>query len=167
MALQGSLILNGADYAPFNLFGVGVFMAFSGQGFCRNNLSCMANAGDGPIPSGKYWIVDRQEGNWLSQKRVELKDSANKILGRREFGKSDWFALYRDDWGIDDGTWVEDVYRGLFRLHPGRVSKGCITIAHDSDFAIIRQALFNTQLVQVPCMRSLKARGWVEVQASG
>lgn len=25
----------------------------------------------------------------------------------------------------------------------------------------------NTQLVQVPCMRSLKARGWVEVQASG
>ncbi len=167
MALQGSLILNGADYAPFNLFGVGVFMAFSGQGFCRNNLSCMANAGDVPIPSGKYWIVDRQEGNWLSQKRVELKDSANKILGRREFGKSDWFALYRDDWGIDDGTWVEDVYRGLFRLHPGRVSKGCITIAHDSDFAIIRQALLNTQLVQVPCMRSLKARGWVEVQASG
>lgn len=72
MALQGSLILNGADYAPFNLFGVGVFMAFSGQGFCRNNPSCMANAGDGPIAPGKYWIVDRQKGNWLSQKRVEF-----------------------------------------------------------------------------------------------
>ena len=123
MALQGSLILNGADYAPFNLFGVGVFMAFSGKGLCRNAISCMANAGYGPIPPGKYWIVDRQEGNWFSQKRLEFKDSTNKILGRREFGKSDWFALYRDDWGIDDGTWVEDVYRGLFRLHQGVFQK--------------------------------------------
>lgn len=78
MALQGSLILNGADYASFNLFGVGVFMDFLGQGFYRNNLSCMANAGDGPIVPGKYWIVDRQKGNWLSQKRVEFKDSANE-----------------------------------------------------------------------------------------
>jgi len=81
MALQGSLILNGADYAPFNLFGVGVFMAFSGQGFCRNNLSCMANAGDGPIPSGKYWIVDRQEGNWLSQNALNSKTRLIKYLG--------------------------------------------------------------------------------------
>ncbi|EPG8553132.1 DUF2778 domain-containing protein, partial [Klebsiella pneumoniae] len=31
MALQGKLILNGADYAPFNLYGVGVFMAHSGR----------------------------------------------------------------------------------------------------------------------------------------
>lgn len=31
MALHGTLILNGADYAPFNLYGVGVFMAHSGQ----------------------------------------------------------------------------------------------------------------------------------------
>lgn len=30
MALQGKLILNGADYAPFNLYGVGVFMAIQG-----------------------------------------------------------------------------------------------------------------------------------------
>lgn len=38
----------------------------------------MANAGDGPIAPGKYWIVDRQKGNWLSQKRVEFKDSVNE-----------------------------------------------------------------------------------------
>jgi len=31
MALHGKMILNGADYAPFNLYGVGVFMAFSGK----------------------------------------------------------------------------------------------------------------------------------------
>nr|WP_265325317.1 DUF2778 domain-containing protein [Klebsiella pneumoniae] len=82
-------------------------------------------------------------------------------------GNSDWFALWRDDRGIDDETWVEDVKRGNFRLHPGTVSEGCITIAHNSDFAMIRNALMNTSLVQVPCMRSLMARGWVEVVASG
>lgn len=42
MALHGTLILNGADYAPFNLYGVGVFMAHSGQGTYRNNASCAA-----------------------------------------------------------------------------------------------------------------------------
>ena len=36
MALQGKMILNGADYTPFNLYGVGVFMAFSGNGVYRN-----------------------------------------------------------------------------------------------------------------------------------
>ncbi|HCF6492487.1 TPA: DUF2778 domain-containing protein [Klebsiella variicola subsp. variicola] len=82
-------------------------------------------------------------------------------------GNSDWFALWRDDRGIDDETWVESVKRGNFRLHPGTVSEGCITIAHNSDFAMIRNALMNTSLVQVPCMRSLMARGWVEVVASG
>ena len=82
-------------------------------------------------------------------------------------GNSDWFALWRDDRGIDDETWVEGVKRGNFRLHPGTVSEGCITITHNSDFAMIRNALMNTSLVQVPCMRSLMARGWVEVVASG
>ncbi|HIE6780027.1 TPA: DUF2778 domain-containing protein, partial [Klebsiella pneumoniae] len=42
-----------------------------------------------------------------------------------------------------------------------------ITITHNSDFAMIRNALMNTSLVQAPCMRSLMARGWVEVVASG
>ena len=82
-------------------------------------------------------------------------------------GKSDWFALWRDDHGIDDETWVEGVKRGNFRLHPGTVSEGCITITNNSDFAMIRNALMNTSLVQVSCMRSLMARGWVEVVASG
>lgn len=167
MALQGKLILNGADYAPFNLYGVGVFMAHSGNGIYRNNGACRAIPNDGPIPPGKYWIVDRREGNWLSQKGREIKDTFNRTVGYRQFGKSDWFALYRDDWGIDDGTWIDGVHRGLFRLPPGSASRGCITIAHDSDFAMIHHALMNTTLIQVPCMRSLMARGWVEVVANG
>lgn len=167
MALQGRLLLNNADYSPFNLYGVGVFMAFSGNGVYRNHGGCRAIPDNGPIPPGKYWIIDRKEGNWFSQKKLEIHDMANKFVGRHQFGRSDWFALYRDDWGIDDGTWVDGVHRGLFRLHPGTVSKGCITLAHDSDFAIIRNALMNTTLMQVPCMRSLMARGWVEVVADG
>lgn len=165
MALQGKLILNGANYAPFSLYGVGVFMAHSGPGAYRNNGNCGAIANMGPTPPGKYWIVDRMEGNDISQKLEAIHDYANRLIGRHAFGKSDWFALWRDDWGIDDDTWIENVKRGNFRLHPGTVSKGCITIAHNSDFAMIRNALMNTSLIQVPCMRSLMARGWVEVVA--
>lgn len=46
--------------------------------------------------------------------------------------------------GIDDGTWINSVHRGLFRLHPGRISEGCITIPHNSDYARIKNALMNS-----------------------
>ncbi|WP_039055424.1 DUF2778 domain-containing protein [Enterobacter sp. Bisph1] len=167
MALQGTLILNGADYVPFNLFGVGVFMAHSGLGAYRNNFNCGAIPQIGPLPPGKYWIVDRKEGNWFSQKKAEIHDSANRLFGRREFGKTHWFALWRDDLGIDDYTWIESVKRGNFRLHPGTISKGCITIAHNSDYQMIHNALMNTTLIEVPCRHALMARGWVEVVAGG
>lgn len=106
MALNGTLILNGADYVPFNLYGVGVFMAFSGKGVYMNNAAC------GAIP--------------------------------------------------DRG-----VKRGLFRLHPGRISEGCITLVHNADHALIRDALMQTTPMPVSCMKSLMARGWIEVIASG
>lgn len=167
MALQGKLVLNGADYAPFNLYGVGVFMAFSGNGIYRNKGACRAIKGDGPLPPGKYWIVERGSGGFFSGIKAKAQDTWNKYKHGAAFGRDEWFALYRDDWGIDDGTWVDDVYRGLFRLHPGVLSEGCITIANNSDYGIIRSALLNTPPVQVPCMRSLMARGWVEVVAGG
>lgn len=167
MALHGKLILIGADYVPFNLYGVGVFMAHSGKGVYRNKAACRAVSSAGPIPTGKYWIVDRLEGNWFSQKRLEISDFAKRHLGGKPFGKSDWFALWRDDMSINDSTWIESVKRGNFRLHPGEVSEGCITIAHYTDFARIHTALMHTSLIQVPCMRSLMARGWVEVVDGG
>lgn len=40
MALHGRLILNGADYSPLNFDGIGVFMAFSGNGAYRNKGAC-------------------------------------------------------------------------------------------------------------------------------
>lgn len=163
MALHGKFILNGADYAPFNLYGVGVFMAHSGNGIYRNNGACRAIPNDGPLPPGKYWIVERGSGGLASKATAKALDLFNRFYYGTEFGRDEWFALYKDDWDMDDGTWVDGVYRGLFRLHPGTVSKGCITIAHNSDYALIRNALLKTTPVQVPCMRSLMACGWVEV----
>lgn len=154
MAINGTMTLNGADYAPFNLYGVGIFMAHSGQGAYRNQGACGAIQGAGPIPPGKYWIVDRGSGGFLSSIKAHVQDQWNKIRSGAEFGRDEWFALYRDDWG-------------LFRLHPGTVSEGCITIAHNSDYAAIHSALMNTELIQVPCMRSLLARGCIEVIDGG
>lgn len=167
MALHGKLMLNGADYVPFNLYGVGVFMAHSGKGAYRNNAACGVMPDNGPIPTGKYWIVDRLEGNWFSQKSREIDDLRKRVFSGQPFGKSDWFALWRDDMSVNDSTWIEGVKRRQFRLHPGQESKGCITIAHNTDFARIRTALMRTSLIQVPCMRSLMARGWVEMVDGG
>lgn len=167
MALNGKMLLNGADYAPFNLYGVGVFMAHSGKGAFRNHGACAGIEGDGPLPPGKYWIVDRGAGGFFSGIKANVQDEWNKVRHGAAYRRDEWFALYKDDWSIDDGTWINNVYRGLFRLHPGTISEGCITIAHNSDYGIIRNALMNTSLIQVPCMRSLMARGWVEVVANG
>jgi len=156
MALHGKLLLNGADYVPFNLYGVGVFMAHSGKGVYRNKGACGAIPNDGPLPPGKYWIVERGSGGTGSWIKAKSQDLVNRAFYGAEFDRDEWFALYKDDWGIDDGTWVDGVSRGLFRLHPG-------TIAHNSDYALIRNALLNTSPVQVPCQRSLMALGWVEV----
>jgi hypothetical protein len=163
MAIQGKLLLGGVEYAPLNLYGVGVFAAFSGNGAYRNKGACGAIKGDGPLPPGKYWIVERGAGGIGSWVKAKTQDSWNRIWNGAEFDRDEWFALYKDDWGIDDGTWINDVYRGLFRLHPGVLSEGCITIASNADFAIIRNALLKTKPMQVPCMRSLMARGWIEV----
>lgn len=55
----------------------------------------------------------------------------------------------RDDWGIDDDTWNEGVKRGNFRLHPGALSKGGITLLHASDFAMLHNALLKTPQVDI------------------
>lgn len=104
---------------------------------------------------------------FFSKKKTGMQDAFNKFYHGAQFGRHEWFALYKDDWNIDDGTWINGVHRGLFRLHPGTVSEGCITIAHNSDFAMIRNALMNTSLMRVPCMRALMAHGWIEVVANG
>ncbi|ELY9614312.1 DUF2778 domain-containing protein [Salmonella enterica] len=167
MALQGKFIINDSDFSPLSIYGVGTFMAFSGNGVYRNKGACATISGNGPIPAGKYWIVDRPEGGMKSKANAGIRDAYNHLVKGATFRHSEWFALWRDDWGIDDYTWVESVKRGNFRLHPGVLSEGCITLAHDSDFALIRNALLKTSKIDVPCMRKLKAYGTIEVISHG
>ncbi|EJQ0791427.1 DUF2778 domain-containing protein [Cronobacter sakazakii] len=163
MALKGKFILNEADFAPLTIYGVGTFLAFSGNGEYRNRSNSTTTPDNGPIPEGKYWIVDRPEGNWKNGLRSWAIDTQRTYWDGVPTDHSTWFALYRDDRGIDDTTWINNVRRGSFRLHPGRLSLGCITLAHSSDFEIIRKALLNTEQVQVPCMKSLMTYGCIEV----
>nr|WP_015056327.1 DUF2778 domain-containing protein [Erwinia amylovora]CBX82652.1 conserved hypothetical protein [Erwinia amylovora ATCC BAA-2158] len=166
MALHGSFVLNGADYSPLTFPGVGTFMAFSGSGTNRNRASCAHIPTVGPLPTGKYWIVDRSQGGLFSQGLSASKDLFNKIFRDAQFGHSDWFALWRDDLSIDDWTWINSVKRGNFRLHPGTISEGCVTLRRNSDFALLRNMLLRTPLVDVPCMKNLKARGYIEVSSN-
>ncbi|MCZ4059569.1 DUF2778 domain-containing protein [Pantoea sp. LMR881] len=66
MAIQGKFIINGAHYSPLSIYGVGTFLAFSGQGSCLNQSGCEHIPNVGPIPAGRYYIVDRSHGSFLT-----------------------------------------------------------------------------------------------------
>jgi hypothetical protein len=117
------------------------FPAFSGLGNHVNRRIAVCIANEGPIPTGTYYIVDRQTGGLLGP----VRDM---------FGKhSDWFALYAIDGKIDDEVYCEKVKRGNFRLHPKGVygiSQGCITIESTADFQRLRLILKNSKQESVP-----------------
>ncbi|EOZ9392379.1 DUF2778 domain-containing protein [Enterobacter cancerogenus] len=167
MALHGTFQINDSDFSPLIFPGIGTFLAFSGDGIYRNRGACGMKPRVGPIPEGKYWIVDRPTGGIKSQMVSGLKDAWNQYKSNATFTHNEWFALWRDDWGIDDYTWIENVKRGNFRLHPGSLSEGCITLPHGTDFATLRNALLRTPKLTVPCMKSLTAYGTIEVIAYG
>ncbi|MDR3430514.1 MAG: DUF2778 domain-containing protein [Rouxiella aceris] len=80
MALHGKFILNDADYSPFTLFGVGTFLAFSGSGIYRNRGACAHVLKSGPLPPGKYWIVDRGSGGFFSRLKTDIKDTWKQFI---------------------------------------------------------------------------------------
>jgi hypothetical protein len=135
---------------PLSAISLGAtsFPAFSGEERHLNSPShqCLPN---GPIPSGTYYIVDRESGGRLGS----LRD---------KFNKSDWwFALYSDDLKVDDLTFCDKVMRGQLRLHPagwtGR-SAGCVTLPFMSDFLVLRQIILSQTKFDVPCV-DMKAYG--------
>jgi hypothetical protein len=167
MALHGNFIFNDAYYSPLSFSGVGIFLAFSGNGAYRHSGGCGMIPEKGPVPAGKYWIVERPEGGMRSQLIAGVRDIYNYFARGASFRNSEWFAIWRDGWTIDDYTWVENVKRGNFRLHPGTLSEGCITLPHDADYAMLRNALLRTEKVEVPCMKQLLAYGTIEAIANG
>jgi hypothetical protein len=168
MALQGKFVVNNKPLSPLSIFGVGTFMAFSGNDIYRNRGGCTALKNNGPIPAGRYWVVDRPSGGIGSRVQTWTRDTVNSMLGTPT-RHDEWFALYRDDNKIDDYTWVNGVERSNFRLHPAGgdgVSLGCITVQNHSDFHTIRRALLHTSTVPVRNTR-LRAYGVFEVITHG
>ena len=168
MAYQGKFLVNNEPLSPLTIFGVGTYMAYSGNNQYRNRGGCTMIPSNGPIPAGRYWIVARPTGGVGSKALAWLKDEWNFYKGVQT-DHAEWFALYRDDGLIDDTTWVNGVKRGQFRLHPAGgsgISLGCITLPSRGDFLRIRTAFLHTRTV--PARNSgLQAYGTIEVVTYG
>ncbi|KAB0636404.1 DUF2778 domain-containing protein [Burkholderia latens] len=117
------------------------FPALSGSARHRNRRSSSCLAGEGAIPPGRYYIVDRPTGGMLGPLREFFRD------------KRDWFALYAADSNIDDYVLCDDVRRGNFRLHPEGVrgiSRGCITVESTIAYARLRDLLIAQKPAPIP-----------------
>jgi hypothetical protein len=168
MAVTGKFIVDNAWLSPLTINGIGTFHAYSGNDQYRNRGGCTAVPENGPIPAGKYWIIDRPTGGIRSIAVARIKDEWNTFFGHPS-NHREWFALYRDDAKIDDVTWVNGVKRGQFRLHPAGghgVSLGCITLPSRVDFLRIRNALLNTMTIPAG-ISGLNAYGTIEVITYG
>ena len=75
-----------------------------------------------------------------------------------------WFALYRHDTHIDDRTFINNVERGSFRLHPAGqsgISNGCITLPNHSHYRILMHGLLASGTFKVTA--GLDALGTIQV----
>ncbi|MGL4429493.1 hypothetical protein D3C75_311130 [compost metagenome] len=151
--------LNGGQMSTLSCPGVGFFPAYSGHaGVNRNNSDSVAVKKKGPLPPGKYFIVTRTRGGIRSRWHdmfKELESGSNRDL---------WFALYRDDETVDDTTFIGNVQRGAFRLHPAGssgISEGCITLPNHTHYHILHQALLSSGSMLITA--ELKAFGTIQV----
>ena len=168
MALHGKFVVDNEPVLSLVMPGVGSFPAFSGDGIYRNRGGCTAVVNFGPLPAGRYWIVERPGGGFRSRAEAYLTDAWNTAIGAPT-RHTDWFALYRDDGLIDDWTWVNGIRRGNFRLHPSGGaghSFGCITLQNIVDFRRLRQVLLRAKTI--PAGNSgMRAYGCIEVITNG
>lgn len=138
--LQCTFELNNKPMSSFHVQALSVD-AFSGLSPHINKKSAVCIADAGPIPTGTYYILDRESGGLFGQLRDRIK------------GKHDWFALYAVDNRIDDIAYCNEVQRGNFRLHPKGtwgISRGCIVVKKPTDFHRLRSILKNTSPSPIP-----------------
>jgi len=119
------------------------YSVFSGLNSAVNDPGQVANMDIGPIPKGRYYIVDRQTGGAMGW----LRDSVRAALGN---DPTKWFALVPIDGNTDDCTVVNGIVRCGFRLHPGRRSQGCITFSKGNEFLKLRDLLEKTTKGVIP-----------------
>ena len=137
-----------------------VLPAFSGEPGYVNDPNATGVQKKGPLPKGRYYIIDRQSGGRLGWLYDPLLDAISQSDRHR------WFSLYRNDGVVDDWTVINGVRRGQFRIHPiGRlgVSEGCITLTQPQGFEKLSQYLRSNTPAAVPGT-SLKYYGTVDVQ---
>jgi hypothetical protein len=160
MPVQCTFRLNNKPMSVLHCDGVGDFAAFSGHDTVKNNPSAVAIPDVGPLPPGRYYIVNRGSGGLFTHMRDVFMDLVN------DTDRGKWFALYRDDGQLDDWTFINGVGRGHFRLHPhGRanISEGCITLADAPAFYRLRNYLLHTPLIALPGGKGF-AYGTVDVR---
>ncbi|TCG05106.1 hypothetical protein BZM27_36160 [Paraburkholderia steynii] len=152
--------LNSRSISMLTCKGFGNVPAFSGLPAYANNPADTGILKAGPLPTGLYYIVNRQSGGHFGWLYDVIKDKWSGV------DHSTWFALYRNDGVIDDWTYINGIKRGQFRLHPnGRhgLSEGCITVHDQSQFDRLRTFLPSQPPQTVPGT-AVKYYGTVLVQ---
>ena len=151
--------LNGGQLSTLSCPGLGFFPAYSGNaGPNRNNPDAVAIPKVGPLPPGLYYIVIRPRGGLKARWKDTIKELESG--SNRDF----WFALYRADEHIDDITFIDNVERGSFRLHPAGqsgISNGCITLPNHAHNTILMHALLASGAMMITS--ELKALGTIQV----
>ncbi|QIQ74895.1 DUF2778 domain-containing protein [Pseudomonas coronafaciens] len=123
------------------------YEAFSGLSGFANDPAAVGDLKQGPLPPGRYYILDRESGGRFGWAREPLSD----FFARTD--RSHWFSLYRDDGSIDDATTVNNVIRGNFRLHPIGplgLSEGCVTMISEIAFNQLSIYLHNMDGDRIP-----------------
>lgn len=158
MPIACTFRLNSRPTSDLCCAGVGNYPAFSGNGTDTNNPAGVGHVNTGAIPPGLYYVLQRASGGTLGF----LRDLLGPIAST---DRSQWFALYRNDGVIDDETYINQVRRGEFRLHPIGplgISQGCITLFQVAQFNTLRQRLLATTPISIP-NTALRAFGTVTV----
>lgn len=116
---------------------------FSGNGRYTNDPNSTAEPNSGPIPPGKYYVIERQSGGRLGK----IKELFYEWWTGND--RTKWLALIAIDDKIDNSTTVNGVIRSNFRMHPGSTSLGCITFMDFSVFEMVRQFILDTESAKV------------------
>jgi len=160
MPVKCTFVLNKQTTSTFTCEGTAPVEAFSGTGRGRDNPDDTAIEKIGPLPTGTYYLIDRQSGGLLGGMRDWWSANGDISTDRHK-----WFMLWNPVSG--DTTNIHGIQRGNFRLHPmGRMqlSEGCITVKNPYEFERLQKFIRSRgQTVPVPGT-SLRAYGTVEVK---
>jgi len=113
--------------------------AFSGKGDATNNPASAGDKDSGPIPPGVYYIVDRVAGQRIQDR---ARDAWRRTVNDSDPDK--WFSLIPKGGDANGCVVVNGTKRCGFRLHPGDLSLGCVTVEDRNAYNMLWQRLTTT-----------------------